>query len=196
MTMTSSPRSFVQLFISIVATFSICLLPSISFCSKMQNSGPAAVLVTYNFAVVPEKHRESWSGCCSRSIPEKTIAEWWWCWVMCRERIGDSGVIAPPLCHRQRRLLLFVLASKKLRRPMNEGEWKIWNSKIQNSMPNKLKWQVSYENVWCGSLAKICPPIWTTALREKVIWLEALQNCFEGPFANSLIEKWNRKIVL
>ena len=156
MTMTSSLRSFVLLFRSIMATFSICLLPLISFCGKMQNSGPAAVPATYNLVAIPEKHKGSRSGCCSRSVQEKTIVDGRWCWVLCRERTKDSGVITPPLCRRQKRLLLTVLESEKLRQkgskslfgllplrfvdhsawPYEWGEWKIWIFKIQNFMPN------------------------------------------------------------
>ena len=50
-------------------------------------------------------------------------------------------------------------------------------------MPNQLKGQISYDNVWCGPLAKICLAVWTTGHREKVGGLEGLQDHDEGPLA-------------
>ena len=37
-----------------------------------------------------------------------------------------------------------------------------------------------------GPLAEICPALWTIGLRRKVNGLEALQDHYEGPFANLL----------
>ena len=51
-------------------------------------------------------------------------------------------------------------------------------------MPNQSKGQIIHDNVYCGSLTKICLAVWATGFRKKVGGLEALQDCNEGPLAN------------
>ena len=57
---------------------------------------------------------------------------------------------------------------------------------IQYFMPKEWKGQISQENCIQRPLAEICPAVWTRSLRGKVDGLEALQDLYEGPFANLL----------
>ena len=65
---------------------------------------------------------------------------------------------------------------------------KFLNSKFYAQTVEKVNQSFKYL-MWhfYGPLAKICLAVWTIGLRGKVDGLEALQDHYEGPFANLLL---------